>query len=145
MGKSKSFLKKTCMFTNVALKKAQALIEMSQVNLKISNFKSKIERKCAVIGALFISKKNGGSKKLTVEQCEEKIEKLCQDVEKLRKKLKKSRNEAKEIKQHLNNCSFCDDCCSEGDECDDDLSSEEESNLSEEDYDYDDFSKFEDD
>ena len=144
MSNSKSFFKKTCMLTNVALKKAQGLIEMSQINLKISNLKSKIERKCAVIGALTISKRNGGSKKLTTEQCDEKIEKLCQDIEKLRKKLKKSKNEDKEIKQHLSNCSFCDDCCSKKNDGDDEADDSSNFEESEDDYDYDDFSKFDD-
>lgn len=143
MSNAKSFFKKTCKFTNVALKKAQGLIEMSQINLRISNLKGKIERKCAIIGALVVSKKNGGSKKLTVEQCDEKIEKLCNDIETLRQKLKKAKNEVKEVKHHLNNCSFCDDCfVDEEDDSDEDSGKFDDSSNYD---DYDDFSKFDDD
>lgn len=118
--KSKSFFKKTCFFTNTALKKAQNFIEVSQLNLKISSLKSKMERKCSLIGALVVSKKNGCLKKLSAEQCDEKIDKLCDNIEKLRNKIRKLKGEVKEIKQHMKNCSFCSyDCNDDEDDFDD--------------------------
>lgn len=126
MGKSKLLFKKTRRFTNTALKKAQNLVEMSQINFKISSLKCKVERKCAVIGALVVSKKSG-VKKFTPSQCDEKIEKLCKDVEKLRQKIRSARDEADEIQRHMKNCSFCDDCkkSDECDDCDDDFDCDE--------------------
>ena len=119
--KSKSLFQKTCFFTNTALKKAQNFIELSQLNLRISGLKSRVERKCSLIGALIVSKKNGCVKNISGSQCDEKIDKLCCDVEKLRKKIIKAKNEINDIKRHMKNCSFCnDDCCDDDDVCDDD-------------------------
>lgn len=151
MSKSKSFFKKTCMFTNTALKKAQNLIEISQLNLKVAKLKSKAERKCALVGALIVAKKNGCLKKLSVEQCDEKVDKLCKDVEKLKQKIKKVRAEIKEIKHHMHSCNFCDDGFDDDDfeDCEDcereDSKGQKSSQESENDdsYDYENYSDFE--
>lgn len=128
MSKSKSFFKKTRSFTNRAVRKTQNLLEISKLNFRISSLKSKIERKCSIIGALIVSQKKGSLKKLSESECNEKIDKLCGDVEKLKCKIRKSKAEIKEIKQHMKKCSCYDDCedCEEACFCDDEFDEDDE-------------------
>ncbi len=134
--KSKMIFEKTKKITNSVWKKAQVLVELSQINLKISSIKNKIKKKCAIIGALVVSKNSGELKKIEPDEYDNKIEKLCQDIKKLKQILNKTKHEAFKIKKQLNYCG-CDDCSDQNEKdsdetyetylnCDDDSTNSEE-------------------
>ena len=116
----KRLIRKTQNFVKVAVKKTHDVLEIAQLKLKLSQIKSKIEKKYISIGyAQYVKYRQNGAIDSKDLQFNDKIKKICSEIDYLfnkRNEIKEGLNEARKefeedtIFEDLDlNCRNCDE------------------------------------